>query len=312
MPAHSIAAVYIGSIARQILGEVDEASVMGVTSRGVFLRVESSRQWVVFLSYESWCGPLTINLDDSGEGQSRELFRRLEVGSPARISADRIAFPDVDVALQIGQAQVWEAPLPPQTTLLAVERKARLADVVWLALEGRQDKGLGRLLPLLLGLKAGPGLDSGDRSSAAPTVTDTGDNLQLLLRLQEALHEGCNPGIVGGLEALLGLGSGLTPSGDDLAMGLLLALSRWGHVLAGGLDVTTLAARLLPPAYLKTTMLSANLIECASLGQADERLLFALDGLVSGIPEAAECAAALAEWGSSSGADALVGMALVL
>jgi hypothetical protein len=111
---------------------------------------------------------------------------------------------------------------------------------------------------------------------------------------------------------LLGWGEGLTPCGDDLALGFLLALQRWGGHLAMDEDTSAVSRVLVAQAYRRTTTLSANLIECAADGQADERLLLALDGLVTGAPDAATCARCLADWGSSSGASALAGMALAL
>ncbi len=78
------------------------------------------------------------------------------------------------------------------------------------------------------------------------------------------------------------------------------------------MEVEELTRHLLPLAYQKTTTLSANLIECASLGQADERLLLALDGIMTANPDPPTCAAALAAWGNTSGHDALVGMALCI
>ncbi len=95
-------------------------------------------------------------------------------------------------------------------------------------------------------------------------------------------------------------------------LGFLLALQRWGYALASELEVEELTRQLLPLAYQKTTTLSANLIECASLGQADERLLLALDGIMTPNPDPPTCAAALAAWGNTSGHDALVGMALCI
>jgi hypothetical protein len=111
---------------------------------------------------------------------------------------------------------------------------------------------------------------------------------------------------------LLGMGAGLTPSGDDLALGFLLALNRWGGVLAPGLDLKSLNLEIVQGAYERTTTLSANLIDCASQGQADERLILGLDGLLSEAYGPAICAASLAGWGNSSGVDALVGMGLAM
>jgi len=79
------------------------------------------------------------------------------------------------------------------------------------------------------------------------------------------------------LQPLLGLGSGLTPSGDDLRQRIAAGLEAVGSQLAPELPVEALSQAILPNAYCKTTLLSANLIECAARGQADERLLLALD-----------------------------------
>jgi len=60
----------------------------------------------------------------------------------------------------------------------------------------------------------------------------------------------------------------------------------------------------------QTTYLSSNLIECAILGQADQRLINASDGMMT----AEKCDLAwldgLLTWGSSSGLDAFAGMIL--
>lgn len=285
---------------------------MGVTSRGVFMRLELSSQWVVFLSYENWRGPLTINLVSKGNGRHQHIFGSQQVGAPVRISPGHMVFPGSDVTIQTDQAQTWQAPSLPQMLLPSAERRARLAEVARLLLEGRQERGLGRLLMPILGLGAGPGQVSDGPGPTVGGCAHADGDLPILIRLRDALQRRHLSLVIEGLEALLGSGSGLTPGGDDLAIGLLLALSRWGHGLETDLDVTALAAALLPMAYQKTTLLSANLIECASLGQADERLLLALDGLVSETHGAMACAAALAAWGSSSGVDALTGMAMVL
>ncbi|MBM3146084.1 MAG: DUF2877 domain-containing protein, partial [Chloroflexi bacterium] len=66
--------------------------------------------------------------------------------------------------------------------------------------------------------------------------------------------------------------------------------------------------QVIQAAYAKTTTLSANLIECAAQGLADERLIAALDYLMAGLGDEREMIHGLLDWGSSSGVDALVGM----
>ena len=62
-------------------------------------------------------------------------------------------------------------------------------------------------------------------------------------------------------------------------------------------------------ARIQTTHLSANLIECAIQGQADQRLMNALDGLMT-TENALAWIDGLLTWGNSSGMDALAGMIL--
>ena len=85
---------------------------------------------------------------------------------------------------------------------------------------------------------------------------------------------------------------------------------RWGQVCCLHLDSAAICSALLERAYAHTTTLSANLIECASRGQTDERLVETLDGLLCGDPDAPACARRLQSWGHSSGVAALVGMIL--
>ena len=114
------------------------------------------------------------------------------------------------------------------------------------------------------------------------------------------------------LEQNLGLGEGLTPANDDLALGFLLAANRWGGLLCPEMELQSINQRLQQAAYQKTTLLSANLIECAAQGQADERLILALDSIITGKPGLDDCIASLSTWGSTSGTYALMGMGLAI
>lgn len=282
----------LGVVARQQLSQEGEAVILGVTSRGAFVRLEAG--WVIFLSTEVFRGPLTLNVG----GEAPEL-QRLENGMPAQVTPAGLFFPQVELVVDIRQAEVWQAPPLQQVFLTSSQRNEQLIEVVRRALANQRGSQLSACLPLLLGIESAP---SGGENTL----------LSLLRRLQQLLAERQITEIAAGLEALLGLGSGLTPSGDDLTAGFLLTLRRWGHVLAPGLDVQTIGDSLLPMAYRRTTSLAANLIECATLGQANERLILALDGMMTGQPDSQTCAGYLAGWGNTSGLDALVGMALLL
>jgi hypothetical protein len=110
----------------------------------------------------------------------------------------------------------------------------------------------------------------------------------------------------------LGWGEGLTPSGDDFLIGLLLSLNRWRDVFLPNADTGSLNSKVVETAYQKTATLSANLIECASLGQGDERLIEAIDFMMCGYHRGDEVVTNLLNWGNSSGVDAFVGMSVAL
>jgi hypothetical protein len=104
----------------------------------------------------------------------------------------------------------------------------------------------------------------------------------------------------------------LTPSGDDLVIGLLLSLNRCRDAVWPREDRHKLNRQVVAAAYRNTTTLSANLIECAALGQADERLINAVDSIAYGVVRGPQVVDDLLGWGNSSGVDALAGMAIVL
>jgi hypothetical protein len=54
------------------------------------------------------------------------------------------------------------------------------------------------------------------------------------------------------------------------------------------------------------------MIECAALGEADERLVAVADCIFVGDPPEAECVSRVVGWGASSGTDALTGMAVAV
>ncbi|MBU1661287.1 MAG: DUF2877 domain-containing protein [Chloroflexi bacterium] len=100
----------------------------------------------------------------------------------------------------------------------------------------------------------------------------------------------------------------MTPAGDDVVIGLLLSLNRWEEVLWPDGQLHEWNRQLVEAAYQRTTTLSANLIECATRGQGDERLIAAVDHLVCGRSGSSKIITDVLKWGSSSGKAALIGM----
>ncbi|MDF5752420.1 DUF2877 domain-containing protein [Spongiactinospora sp. TRM90649] len=130
----------------------------------------------------------------------------------------------------------------------------------------------------------------------------------------DLLAEGCATGslisMITAAERLVGLGPGLTPSGDDLLAGLLVALRQLGRACGVERAVWTadwLAAAVTFDARTRTTPISATLLHCAAKGEASAEVTAVLRGMCG--RQALEPAMArLLSLGHTSGADLAWGL----
>lgn len=107
---------------------------------------------------------------------------------------------------------------------------------------------------------------------------------------------------------LIGLGPGLTPSGDDILVGLLASLRALGDPRAEVLGAAW--AGLAPD---RTTPVAAAFLRHAAAGEFAERLHDLLRAALAGPTAGVEGAArTCARWGATSGVDTLVGVSLGL
>jgi hypothetical protein len=136
----------------------------------------------------------------------------------------------------------------------------------------RAPGGLGALLPALCA-NAFPDVS---RSSdpllraAAPSVRALGDWLRAALAGAPAAPPA--------VEGLVGLGGGLTPSGDDFLGGVMTALHHLGH----GDVARALARPVLAHAAEGTNVISGAYLRCAAAGQGFKVLFDALDCILAG------------------------------
>jgi Protein of unknown function (DUF2877) len=125
---------------------------------------------------------------------------------------------------------------------------------------GRLEHGVASLARVYSAAEYRPGLDGHDSPAALAARCAAGD-------LASAVEIA---------ESLVGLGPGLTPSGDSMISGLLLALRLLGGATAGGTKAVWLAdwlgAAVTCYAEQRTTALAATLLHCAARGQAAEEV----------------------------------------
>jgi hypothetical protein len=129
----------------------------------------------------------------------------------------------------------------------------------------------------------------------------------MMAELVVALETG-DPSLAAEVAArLIGLGPGLTPSGDDVLVGIEAALHALARPSAGFL------ASAMSDVEERTTALAATLLRHAAAGEFAERLHILLAALLGSddetIPAAIDRAAA---WGATSGSDCLLGVLIGL
>jgi Protein of unknown function (DUF2877) len=108
---------------------------------------------------------------------------------------------------------------------------------------------------------------------------------------------------------LIGLGPGLTPSGDDVLTGVAAALHAVGHPCAGSL------ADALDDLDARTTFVAAAMLRHAVRGDVAERTHRLLAALLAPVDVQGVLDAAIHEtvaWGATSGSDLLTGVLLAL
>lgn len=129
-----------------------------------------------------------------------------------------------------------------------------------------------------------------------------------ILRLQRWIAEGVRGRAPAGVRALVGMGPGLTPAGDDLIGGALIAL----HTLRRHAVAARLGAWALRHAENGTSRISRAHLACAVQGQGGEALHALLHAALSGRRNLASELAAIDAVGHTSGWDAAAGVALAL
>jgi hypothetical protein len=279
----------IGLLAQAELEISQSANLLGSTSRGLFVLAASGH--VIFLSGEPFAGPWTANLHLAA-GTLPLGWHELAAGKNAQIQARRLILPSARAYFDAAGAERWQ---PPEADPAAVELAG---------LEGRIQETARRLLA------GGPrGFSALLEAHTVPLPEPLAQVSAAAIQLHASLRSRDLPAALQAGESLLGLGSGLTPSGDDLLAGLLLGLARWGTALHLPPPPGFFPA-LLESARQRTTALSASLLEAAAAGMVDERLLSAVDGLLSGQTSPSQAARALLAYGNSSGVDFFIGFSL--
>lgn len=282
-------ALSIGDIANVLIQSENYGRITGITSGGVYILFTDKK--LVFFTSFPFRSPITINLGDHITGVDR-----LNSESQVFVSDQTLIFPRAEFTITTQNAGVWYGSRPGKNIKSQIDIISNLKALLRLA---QLVKPSGILADLLTDISE----ENGNYSESFRKYLWDYFNCKYLLDFEQPFT------FIDLLTQLIGLGEGLTPNGDDLIIGFLLAANRWDSCDYQSNKLGKFNNTITKAAYERTTLISANLIELASSGRGDERLTNSIDWIMSGEPEDIQSALPILSWGNTSGIFALAGMA---
>lgn len=277
----------IGMHALRLLEQSTGGSVAAVFEHSLYVRLASGA-WICIGARSIGAGPLNVLL-------SHRDWRPLSTSTPGisvRASGDALAIGQHRLAVE--HARSWR----PRRAYRGDFTCARLHTLVEIAHASAPHHGLSRL--------AWPGAN---RDDADPLLTCARPGWQALEHwLAASIAEpapASDPDPAASM--LIGLGPGLTPSGDDLFCGVLIALRSVGCERAGD----ALWSWLEPQLETRTSALSAAHVRAAAAGQGHSALHAVLDCFDDDRSSLDRALRRLGRIGHCSGWDALAGVVSV-
>ena len=269
-----------------LAGADARGSVLAAFDRSLYLDLDG--QVVALASSDLSRGPIIITLRHPG------ALPGVNTGEPVRLHAGRLQVGPVEVDLR--NATVWDPTLPPAG---ATARSAARSVVIDELLTAATDESIAGLLGTRRGGGASHSLLLASLSKGLGAI-----DAWLSGRLDAALASA----IVG--REVAGRGQGLTPSGDDLLVGIMLGAGVLPGA-AGVCNVQDVRHVLASAAMPRTTRISGAYLDAARHGWASEPW-HALVRALAGQPEDVRGAARrLLGIGETSGADTLTGFCWV-
>ena len=299
MPAHimpnTFRVVLVGTFAHKFFALPGEAKIIGVFHRSFYVE-NTSGQLTCIGEWGIGPGPLNAlckfsNDVDFTEIVSAESFARIQNGS-IHLSSNM----KIDTSLP----KVWEPePLPVGWDLGSFLQNLPFL-VEWIAETGPRE-GFAPLIPYIVSGEEVSGEDFFQETSWKE-IADCRNWLSDTLNGEKSLEfSSLN-------HKLVGLGPGLTPSGDDFWCGVMIALYALGYFEV----LRKISGVILSQAKYRTNKISCAHLECAARGQGAQ----ALHEMISAMGMADEARldsalCALDKIGHTSGWDSLAGIVCV-
>lgn len=284
--------ILCGPRAAELLASADRAELLGVYHAGCYLRFPNG----LLLLTDRCRGLVPFGISLPGYAS---LFAALDGRAVPEVGIGRSA---EGTELAFGSLRLPLGLLSPDRRVCRLSRlpaRPALAEVARLVTE-RKPTGFAPLAAALCGLPAPEMPEPHLRRAAA-----------LFPSLLEALCAPDLPKLGALVSSLIGLGFGLTPSGDDLLCGALYAAHYFSPALGG--EIALRLANAVHSSLSHTNLISRQYLVCAAAGERFDAVADLAEALCgSGGETVRATALRLLSVGSSSGADLAVGFLSLL
>jgi len=292
MPAFQI--LRIGEIAHDLLIPGQNGKVLAVFSQSAYL-VTGQEELVYLTSAEAPMHPRSHQLSGA--------FPRLMVGSLFSVNDSHLHI-EPSFTLDLHQALLWRADQVSTADVEEIIDIPAKVKAIFTSLDYSKVKGFGRLIPhILLLVEGGP-------TSLQPATTDP--ILSLAWPAIQDIARAClthhQAEILQKAGSLVGLGEGLTPSGDDFLGGMLYCIHHLKTIYPF-LTVPPNQGAFIEGVKQRTNLISYSLLKDNALGHALEPLVLLLAAILTARPseDVYRSISHLTSTGHSTGWDLLTG-----
>jgi hypothetical protein len=281
------------SIGYAVPAEDFDASIHSVFQSALNLRLSGENHLLTLMAAGEGDLPQGIRLD----APDRFSFEGFPVGEPAVCRDSLLHFENSSLTVQLSGARRWKCDLPALKFDPAIPAVAAAWHLVWDALNKRQRLSGAEIIA--------DDLFGSNESARSSVLSRAGGAMRDLVHAAQryALTETA-------LKPLIGLGSGLTPSGDDLLVGCLAGL--WCTVQDRNerLQFVSSLGQIILPLLAETNEISGTYLYHAVQGQVSSRLVNLAEVICQGksTEHLLEMAEAAMKVGHTSGMDAVSGM----
>ena len=282
----------IGDRARMILSRNAELCVIAVHSESVYARCNDGRLLLICPD-KYGCVPFGIALSEYADFREKHIF---SVGDALKISDGKLVLS--------GKQEIFFE----DTGVAAFKRTTHALSsgdaVLYCAKYVRENastRGIGPALPAFLCI----GTPRGESNAYALSAAGEADRFEFAFTTGDAAALDRTVG------RFVGLGYGLTPSGDDFLCGMMYALHRYARISDRANSYLRMLSTSVRAHIGATNEVSAEYIRCALDGEyfeVVERMLDCLSNEQNDIASLDAALGGLLAVGASSGSDILCGM----